>query len=195
MALILACMWHAAYYQFVWHGSWRDWCCHLAASKCRGQCPPRAPVTGGAGRSWFAPGEEYIYIYTSSTHWSQRICSNSFYELISTSWKIGLKWVPQNPMDDKSTLVSVMAWCHQASSHYASQSWPPLCRHMGSLCHNASNMYVLLLRFVILSSHKRFTIGSCHTLTHVRYCGLPSTGVSHSCPSASQITMKYLSMP
>ena len=27
-------------------------------------------------------------------------------------------------LDDKSTLVQVMAWCHQATSHYLSQCWP-----------------------------------------------------------------------
>ena len=38
---------------------------------------------------------------------------------------ICIKWEPQNPpIDDKSTLVQVMAWCHQASSHYLSQCWP-----------------------------------------------------------------------
>ena len=26
--------------------------------------------------------------------------------------------------DDQSTLVQVMAWCHQAASHYLSQCWP-----------------------------------------------------------------------
>ena len=26
--------------------------------------------------------------------------------------------------DDKSTLVQIMAWCHQATSHYLSQCWP-----------------------------------------------------------------------
>ena len=26
--------------------------------------------------------------------------------------------------DDKSTLAQVMAWCHQATSHYLSQCWP-----------------------------------------------------------------------
>ena len=29
-----------------------------------------------------------------------------------------------NPIDDKSTLVRVMAWCRQATSHYLSQWWP-----------------------------------------------------------------------
>ena len=35
-----------------------------------------------------------------------------------------LKWMNQDLTDDKSTLVQVMAWCHQATSHYLSQCWP-----------------------------------------------------------------------
>ena len=35
-----------------------------------------------------------------------------------------VRWVPKNPIDNKSTLVQVMAWCHQASSHCLSQRWP-----------------------------------------------------------------------
>ena len=36
---------------------------------------------------------------------------------------MGLRWVPQNPIDDKSTLVQVMVRCNQATSHYHSQCW------------------------------------------------------------------------
>ena len=32
--------------------------------------------------------------------------------------------MPQNLTDDKSTVVQLMAWCHQATSHYLSQCWP-----------------------------------------------------------------------
>ena len=32
--------------------------------------------------------------------------------------------MPQNLTDDKSTLVQVMAWCRQATSHYLNQCWP-----------------------------------------------------------------------
>ena len=35
-----------------------------------------------------------------------------------------LRWIPQDLTDDKSTLVQVMAWCRQATSHYLNQSWP-----------------------------------------------------------------------
>ena len=38
--------------------------------------------------------------------------------------KIALRWMPMDLTDDKSTLVQVMAWCHQATSHCLSQCWP-----------------------------------------------------------------------
>ena len=34
-----------------------------------------------------------------------------------------LWWMPHDLTDDKSTLVQVMAWCRQATSHYLSQCW------------------------------------------------------------------------
>ena len=40
------------------------------------------------------------------------------------SCKIALRWMPLDLTDDKSTLVHVMAWCRQATSHYPSQCWP-----------------------------------------------------------------------
>ena len=68
------------------------------------------------------------------THWPPekggRNLKESFFKLIlwidisSIFYEIGLRWVPQEPIDDKSTLVQVMAWCRQATSHYLSQCWP-----------------------------------------------------------------------
>ena len=40
------------------------------------------------------------------------------------SYEIVLRWMPLDLTDDKSTLVQVMAWCHQATSYYLSQCWP-----------------------------------------------------------------------
>ena len=34
-----------------------------------------------------------------------------------------LWWMPHDLTDDLSTLVQVMAWCRQATSHYLSQCW------------------------------------------------------------------------
>ena len=48
-----------------------------------------------------------------------------------SSCEIALIWIWLNFTDDQSTLVQVMAWCHQATSHYLSQCWP---RSLSSYC-------------------------------------------------------------
>ena len=35
-----------------------------------------------------------------------------------------LRYMPQTPINGKSTLVQLMAWCHQATNHFLSQCWP-----------------------------------------------------------------------
>ena len=54
------------------------------------------------------------------------VISNSILQIdiLSISCEIALRRMPQNPFDDKSTLVKVMAWCCQATSHYLNQLWP-----------------------------------------------------------------------
>ena len=42
---------------------------------------------------------------------------------LATHCEIALKWMTQNLIDKKSTLVQVMAGCCQAPSHYLSQCW------------------------------------------------------------------------
>ena len=48
--------------------------------------------------------------------------------LLIESWdiacEISLRWVSLDHTDEKSTLVEVMEWCHQATSHDVSQCWP-----------------------------------------------------------------------
>ena len=39
-------------------------------------------------------------------------------------YKIALRWMSLDLIDGKSTLVQVMAWCRQTTSHYLSQCWP-----------------------------------------------------------------------
>ena len=43
---------------------------------------------------------------------------------LGISHEISLRWMPLDLTGDKSTLVQVMAWCRQATSHYLSQCWP-----------------------------------------------------------------------
>ena len=45
-------------------------------------------------------------------------------DILNNSYRIALRRMPQNPFDDKSVLVQVMAWCHQTTSHHLKQSWP-----------------------------------------------------------------------
>ena len=40
------------------------------------------------------------------------------------SCEIALIWMSLDTIDDQSTLVQVMAWCRQATSHYLGQCWP-----------------------------------------------------------------------
>ena len=42
--------------------------------------------------------------------------------------EIALRWMPENTFHDKSSLVQIMVWCHQATSHYLSHCWPRSCR-------------------------------------------------------------------
>ena len=48
--------------------------------------------------------------------------------LVNGGWglsdEIALEWLPLDFTNDKSTLVQVMAWCRQATSHYLNQCWP-----------------------------------------------------------------------
>ena len=44
--------------------------------------------------------------------------------ILSVFCEIPIRWMPQHLTDHSSTLVQVMAWCRQATSHYLSQCWP-----------------------------------------------------------------------
>ena len=50
--------------------------------------------------------------------------------------EVVLKCMAQNLTEDNSTLVQVMAWCHQTTSHYLSQCWPRCMSSYVSLDHN-----------------------------------------------------------
>ena len=49
--------------------------------------------------------------------------------ILSIPCEIVLRWMPVDLIDNLSTLGQVMAWCHQATSHYLIQCWP---RFMGA---------------------------------------------------------------
>ena len=56
-------------------------------------------------------------------------------KFMSTSCGTALRIIAQSTFD-KTTLVQVMAWCHQAPSHYLSQCWPRSMSPYGALGYN-----------------------------------------------------------
>ena len=67
-----------------------------------------------------------FYLYKENfTHWPledvavilKLIQQNSSF---NTHCEVDLRWMLQNLTDEKSTLIQVIAWCRQATSHYLS---------------------------------------------------------------------------
>ena len=64
------------------------------------------------------------------------------------SCEIALRLMSLDLTDDKSTLLQVMAWCRQATSHYLSQSWP---RSMPPYGVTAPPLYIYAFHFQVRS--------------------------------------------
>ena len=45
-------------------------------------------------------------------------------DILSISSEIVIRWMPKDLNNDRSILVQVMPWCHQAASHNLNQCWP-----------------------------------------------------------------------
>ena len=54
-------------------------------------------------------------------------------DILSIPCEIAVRWILKDFTDDKTILVQIMAWCHQATSHYLNQCWPILCLNLASL--------------------------------------------------------------
>ena len=75
--------------------------------------------------------ENYCHILTDNelTQWPLGNLNVIFKKILvidgwGNSCEIALIWMSLDFTDDQSTLVQVMAWCHQATSHYLRQCWP-----------------------------------------------------------------------
>ena len=88
-------------------------------------------------------------IYAKWTHWSRRclevILQVYFFKFIlqidiwRTSSETGLRWEPQNPNDDRSTLVQVMNGAIKQQAITWTSADQDLCRHKASPGHNGLN--------------------------------------------------------
>ena len=81
---------------------------------------------------WHFRTEMLLFLFVNSLAPGKSECDfkNSIFNLVSltgicrTSYANTLRWMPLDLTDGKSTLVQVMAWCRQATSHYLNQCWP-----------------------------------------------------------------------
>ena len=65
-----------------------------------------------------------MHLKMSSAKWHLFCFSlNVLKKIMNACCDIALWWMPQNTFDDESTLVQVMAWCHQTISYYLRQCW------------------------------------------------------------------------
>ena len=58
-----------------------------------------------------------------------KVYINNFQTKLRDRWlryyrEIAIRWMSLDLTDNKSTLILVMAWCRQATSHYLNQCWP-----------------------------------------------------------------------
>ena len=83
-------------------------------------------ISGSGTRRWIYSNElQLLHL----THWPLIHFKVNFkLILVLDDWGIScailLIWMSLGFPDDKSTLVQVMAWCRQATSHYLNQCWP-----------------------------------------------------------------------
>ena len=122
--------------------------------------------------AWIAEGEASLEVLTAQpvSNWQKlgrsgaltpdalapAICSSNiksiFFKLISTinhkyilhSSESTFWWMPKDLTDDFSTLVQIMAWCHQATSTWANVD-TYLCRHVAAWGHDMLTRIDLLM--------------------------------------------------
>ena len=84
--------------------------------------------------SWSFFNTFTIHTYIATwTHWLLGRCGYDFesvnfkydlgIDILSIQINITLEWMPEDHIDGQPTLVQVMAWCRQATSHYLNQYW------------------------------------------------------------------------
>ena len=104
--------------------------------RCESHHSPRNFVDSSTGKDVFpiltTGGGGGLWPWCTVVQWNVWPCTLALVgckpEAIPCRWgiscELALRWMSLALTDDKSTLVQVMAWCHQATSHYLSQCWP-----------------------------------------------------------------------
>ena len=101
--------------------------------------------------------------------------------------EIGLRWMSQAITQDQSTLVQVMAWCRQSTSHYLSQWWPRSMLPYGV----TRPQWVIPYTLMPLSSvHSKHVLACSHDHSiHNLTTGQPKVDIRHPRQKSTQICM------
>ena len=100
---------------------------------------PRGPInnipTLVQVMAWCRPGDKPLselmmvrlptHICVTRPQWVKLVICKllSRLDILSIFCRIALRWMPQDLIDDKLTLVQFVAWCRLATSHYLNQCW------------------------------------------------------------------------
>ena len=87
-------------------------------------------------RSWTAlSGDMSTFkLKTNTKRFKSFQMCGSILDIVIISSDIALRYRPKNLIVEKSMLVHVMAWCHQAPSHYMNQYWANSEKPQGYVC-------------------------------------------------------------
>ena len=99
--------------------------CHQATSHYLSQCWPRVWLVAEYATSYYMKFNNFLA--PGKFEWNFRYLILQIISVIDgwgISNELALRWMSLDLADDQSTLVQVMAWCRQATSHYLSQCWP-----------------------------------------------------------------------
>ena len=98
--------------------------------------------------------------------------------IFTSSKDNALRWMLRDLIDDKSTLIQVMAWCRQATSHYLSQCWPSSMSPYDITRPQWVNLPYPSGRIPVFNLSISFRVTSL------------ALGQSYDCPSASKVTLQ-----
>ena len=105
----------------------RDYIFEITTTSLRGQ-EVKITATNPRGQWVNTSGTHELNSLAPGRSWHdfKKVIFNlvSLIGIFKSSYDNILRWMPQGLTDDNSTLVQVMAWCQQATSHYLNQCWP-----------------------------------------------------------------------
>ena len=117
-------------------------------------------------RQWLSAGRQQTITWVNSLapgkfEWNFRhviFKQNLVIDGWGISCEIAIIWMSLDFSDYQSTLVQVMAWCRQATSHYLSQCWPRSLSPYGITRPQWVNVYPYLSHHIVSLDHNELSL-------------------------------------